>query len=286
MVQSKIEKLGKQILFFVLIGGGFISFLVQTGKLDFDFGPFSKDLKKVNYVIDGDTIVLDNGETVRYLGINAPEIGQPYSSKSLELNKKLVLGKKVRLEFDIQKRDRYGRLLAYVWTDGLLVNEKLVEEGLAVSETIQPNVKYQDRIVQAQIKARENCRGIWEGLCISEEAKKDKRCVRIVRINANAPGDDNKNKNGEWIEIKNFCDSEISLNNWLLKDNSAINQYRFQEFILGPNQKVNIYSGCGENTLNKLYWQCPEKEYAVWNNTGDHAFLFDSSGKLVDDFNY
>jgi micrococcal nuclease len=202
------------------------------------------------------------------------------------LNKKLVLGKNIRLEFDVQKRDKYNRLLAYVWSDGFLVNEELVKEGLAVSETIQPNVKYQDRILKAQQEARKNCRGIWEGLCQKNESSKNKSCIRIVRIHANAPGDDNKNKNGEWIELKNFCDHKISLDGWFLKDNSSDNVYIFEDFSLEKGQKVRIYSGCGQNSKRELYWQCPEKEYAVWNNSGDHAFLFDNQGKIVDDYSY
>jgi len=281
-----MKSLNKKIFLTIFLAGGLLSFLTQTGRISFISGTSFGDFKKVNYVIDGDTIVLENGEKVRYLGINAPELGQPYSSQALKLNKKLVLNKKVRLEFDIQKRDKYNRLLAYVWSGGVLVNEKLVKEGLAVSETIQPNVKYQDRILKAQQEARKNCRGIWEGLCQREKFSRKKSCVRIVRIQADAPGEDDKNKNGEWIELKNFCDYPVDLKGWLLKDTSSSNAYLFPDFDLGAQKKVRIHSGCGKDTESNLYWQCPEGEYAIWNNSGDHAFLFNNKGKLVDDFEY
>lgn len=238
---------------------------------------------KIEDVIDGDTIIIQGGERVRYIGINTPEKEEPYFSQAKELNKKLVLGKKVKLEFDVQKRDRYGRLLAYVWTDGILVNKILVEEGLAVSETIQPNVKYQSIILQAQKDARNKCKGLWKSLC---ENIKNKKCIEIIRINANPKGDDNKNKNKEWIEIKNNCEYKISMDGWILKDNSSTNRYRFKNFSLNSKSSVKIYSGCGKDTIDKLYWQCPEKRYAIWNNSNDHAFLYDNKGNLVDEYEY
>lgn len=73
---------------------------------------------QVSKVIDGDTIELSNGERVRYIGINTPEfrngIPDPYAQEAYEANKKLVEGKEVRLELDVQERDKYGRILAYV----------------------------------------------------------------------------------------------------------------------------------------------------------------------------
>ena len=79
-----------------------------------------------------------------------------------KLNKKLVLGKNVRLEFDIDKRDKYNRLLAYVYVDGIFVNARLVEEGLAQLLTIPPNNKYTALFKEAQKKARKEKRGMWK----------------------------------------------------------------------------------------------------------------------------
>ncbi|MGB9743586.1 MAG: thermonuclease family protein [Minisyncoccales bacterium] len=240
---------------------------------------------KVIRVLDGDTIEIEDGQRVRYLGINAPESGQPFSTEATRENERLVAGRTVNLEFDVQTQDRYQRLLAYVWVGNKLINEEIVRNGYAVSETIQPNVKYQDLILKAEQEARTACRGLWAGLC-SQNQDQESSCIKIVNINADAPGNDNENKNGEWIEIKNSCVQAIPLKGWLLKDSSASNKYEFKDFTLEGSKSVIIYSGCGPDTSDKLYWQCPEGRYAIWNNTGDHAFLYDLNGNLVSDYQY
>jgi len=91
---------------------------------------------KVTRVLDGDTIEIESGERVKYLGINAPESGQPFFTEATRENERLVAGRTVALEFDVQTQDRYKRLLAYVWVGDVLVNEEIVKNGYAVIETI------------------------------------------------------------------------------------------------------------------------------------------------------
>src|SRR3972149_7462309 len=125
-------------------------------------------------VIDGDTIVLENGKTLRYIGIDTPEVSQGtecFADESTEKNKELVLGKEVRLEKDVSETDRYGRLLRYVYVDppsqdttvrqGIFVNENLVYEGYATAATYPPDVAYSDLFRQAEKDAREKNRGLW-----------------------------------------------------------------------------------------------------------------------------
>lgn len=118
-------------------------------------------------VIDGDTIKLVNGERVRYIGIDTPELHHPkklveyLAKEAKEFNQKLVGGKVVRLEFDVEKRDKYGRLLAYVYVGNTFVNARLLEEGYAQILTIPPNLKYADEFLKLQRKAREENRGLW-----------------------------------------------------------------------------------------------------------------------------
>ena len=118
----------------------------------------------VTRVIDGDTIELSDGSRVRYIGIDTPEsttqhecFGQAASAR----NKQLVEGKTVQLEKDVSETDRYGRLLRYVYVDGVMVNEQLVLEGYAQVSTFPPDVKYQNRFLAAQQQAREAGRGLW-----------------------------------------------------------------------------------------------------------------------------
>lgn len=124
-----------------------------------------RDLR-VAKVIDGDTIELVNGERVRYIGIDTPETYPPrgpeyYGEEAKEANRKLVEGKRVKLELDVDKRDRYGRLLAYVFVDTLFVNAKLLKDGYAKTYFIPPNVRYRALFIKLETEARTAGRGLW-----------------------------------------------------------------------------------------------------------------------------
>ena len=123
-------------------------------------------------VIDGDTIqvccIARKREKVRYIGINTPETKHPtkgveyYGKEAAKANRKLVEDKTVILTFDVEQRDRYGRLLAYVFLeDGTFVNAWLVEHGFAQVMTVPPNVKHQELFLKIQREAREGRRGLW-----------------------------------------------------------------------------------------------------------------------------
>jgi len=172
----------------------------------------------VERVIDGDTLQLSDGSKVRLIGIDTPEAsnnpktrrdskrtGQDIKTittlgrRASAFTRSLVEGKEVRLEFDVQKRDKYGRLLAYVFfpmrpltgrekaqiQDGdfmndyrsvrvatksfndknaqeVMLNAYLLEQGFAQVMTVPPNVKYQDQFLELQKKARSNQRELWE----------------------------------------------------------------------------------------------------------------------------
>lgn len=116
---------------------------------------------KVEKVLDGDTILLTNGEWLRYIGIDCPEKEAPYFQESTKANNELVTGKGVRLEFDIEARDRYGRLLAYVYIDTIFVNAELIRTGYALCYTVSPNIKYDTLFLRLQREARKEKRGFW-----------------------------------------------------------------------------------------------------------------------------
>jgi len=115
----------------------------------------------VTRVIDGDTIEIEGGYRVRYIGINAPERGEFYYWEALQANRDLVEGKKVWLEGDIEDRDRYDRLLRYVWVDNTMANAELVRLGYAYSYAYPPNLKYQTYLLQMEKEAREHGWGLW-----------------------------------------------------------------------------------------------------------------------------
>lgn len=134
-----------------------------------EYGAGESVERTVAEVVDGDTIVLAdlNNTRIRYLGVDTPETlrydspGDPLSDEAKSFNEDLVSGKKVRLEFDREKYDQYGRLLAYVYADGVFVNKELLKRGLARVLVIQPNERYAEAMRQAEESAKRAKRGMW-----------------------------------------------------------------------------------------------------------------------------
>ena len=128
----------------------------------------------VTRVVDGDTAhVLFRGQdvTIRFIGVDTPETvapGQPiecYGPESSRFTTNELTGRTVRLEFDVERIDPFGRTLAYLWMpDGSMFNETLVREGFATVATYPPDVRYVDRFDVAQRSARAADRGMW-GAC-------------------------------------------------------------------------------------------------------------------------
>ncbi len=133
---------------------------------------------KVTRVVDGDTIEIEGGEKIRYIGIDTPETVDPrkpvqcFGIEASKKNKELVEGKIVRLEKDITDRDKYSRLLRYVWVDDLFINLELVKQGFASSYSYPPDIKYQKEFLAAETEAREAERGLWKA-CVQEAPTSD-----------------------------------------------------------------------------------------------------------------
>ncbi len=127
---------------------------------------------KVLKVIDGDTLQIEGGKTIRYIGIDTPESVDPrkqvqcFGKEATERNKKAVEGKIVKIEKDISETDKYDRLLRYVYVGDVFINKQLVKEGFAVASSYPPDIKYQDELENAEIEARKHNRGLWQA-CIS-----------------------------------------------------------------------------------------------------------------------
>lgn len=151
----------------------------------------------VSRVIDGDTIELSNKKIVRYIGIDTPELRErkgaswiynpkPYAEAAKDFNKRLVEGKHVRLELDVQKKDKYGRTLAYVYVEDKMINREILKEGYAMIYTYPPNVKYTKEFLAAQELARDNNKGLWsrvdDGIISPFEVRENMGLVRIVEV--------------------------------------------------------------------------------------------------------
>ena len=116
----------------------------------------------VQRVIDGDTVVLADGERVRYIGMDTPERGEPFFDEATEFNRRLVEGRRVRLMKDESDKDRFGRLLRYALAGDILINAELVREGLAEAKRYEPDVKFADCFDGLMQEARDGKRGMWE----------------------------------------------------------------------------------------------------------------------------
>ncbi|MDD5681574.1 MAG: thermonuclease family protein [Candidatus Omnitrophica bacterium] len=149
--------------------------------------PFTKYLEAkeefcyVERVVDGDTLKLSDGRKVRLIGVDTPELHysgkllrdarksnkdiktiQAMGKRASDFTKSLCSGKKVRLETDAEKYDKYGRVLAYIYLeDGTFVNAKILEEGYGQVMTIPPNVKNSEYFLRLQKEARGKGRGLW-----------------------------------------------------------------------------------------------------------------------------
>lgn len=141
----------------------------------------SANLEQVGVVrvVDGDTIRLEDGRTVRYIGIDTPETVAPntpvecFGKEASEFNRQLVEQKTVWLEKDVSETDRYGRLLRYVYLEpsaslSAQVNYRLVEQGYAYSSSYPPDIKWQDALQKAAQTAQAQQAGLWSQ-CISKE---------------------------------------------------------------------------------------------------------------------
>lgn len=170
--------------------------------------PGQAELHEVVRVIDGDTIQVDidgSLERVRYIGIDTPETVHPrkgvecFGKEASAKNAALVDGKKVRLVRDVSDRDRYGRLLRYVWVDDVFVNLELVREGYAQVSTYPPDVEHTDAFIAAQREARTGHRGLWSACPVQPEPAPQPRQVApptvagpkgcTIKGNINAKGD-------------------------------------------------------------------------------------------------
>jgi len=223
-----------------------------------------QNTERVARVVDGDTVELSDGRKVRYLGVNTPERGQPFYQEATDFNAQLVDGKTVRLEFDTDTIDKYGRTLAHIFVGETHVNMELVRQGYANVYTVPPNLKYSEEMLSAERDAREAQRGLWA---------QSGAPIRITDLN---PID-------EWIEFQNQGDQPIDMSGYTLKD-EANHIYKFESFTLKAGKSVRLYTDSGQNTASRLYWGLGDK--AVWNNNGDTAYLRDPGGALVDLYTY
>lgn len=151
----------------LILGIAFIGLAYFTGKTieqnKTNLKPVLEGLqnKKVTRIVDGDTLVISTGETVRLIGIDTPEKEDCYSTNTANRLRELVLDKEISIEYDQSEKDRYSRTLLYVWVNGSFVNEVLVKEGYADAKRYPPDIKYAPVLEAAEEEAKSKNLGIW-----------------------------------------------------------------------------------------------------------------------------
>ncbi len=230
---------------------------------------------QVTSVLDGDTIRLSDGKTVRYFGINTPEYGQPFAEEAKHYNEQLVLGKEVRVVPARRRPDAYKRVLAYVYVNNSLINTQLVTAGLAHIFILDPFDRSADWL-RLQQDAQTRGKGMWRPGGVQGPLK-------ITTVHADARGDDRKNPNGEYIRICNMSPQPVGLTGFAIQDEKK-HRYVFSTGSLRPGYTALLSSGPGPTSVQHGQYRFHWDTGPVWNNTGDTAFLFDPDGKQIDSF--
>jgi endonuclease YncB( thermonuclease family) len=226
-------------------------------------------------VIDGDTIMLTDGTRVRYLGVNTPEHGQPFYEEAKQYNERLVLHKEIRLAGNKPERDVFGRVLAYVYAGDVLVNARLIAEGLGHLFVLGSLERYEEWL-RLQKDAQRQHKGMWRLGGVPGP-------LLITTVHADAEGGDRRNPNGEYVRVCNVSDSSVELRGFQIQD-AADHRYVFPEGTLDPGYTALLLSGKGQDMTRRGQLLFHRGDGPIWNNDGDTASLFDPSGKLIDSF--
>ena len=251
----------------------------------------------VTNIVDGDTIdVLIDGETyrVRYIGIDTPEMSDKNGQEAKEVNSKLVLGQIVTLIKDVSEIDRYDRLLRYVFFNNDFINYLLIANGYALTATYPPDISCAEFFETAQENAIDSQVGFWNieetptvistiyeftsTVVVSETDGENIKIINIFYDGANG-----KNEPDEYVEIKNISSNTIDISGWtLLDDQNHVFQF-YQNTTIQPEQICRIYT----HEYHEEYCGFTfESNLAIWNNSGDVAYLYNIAGELIDKYSY
>jgi len=219
-------------------------------------------------VVDGDTLIVNDGareHTVRIIGINTPERGECYADDASRALEAMVAGARLTLITDVSDTDQYGRLLRYVETSlGVDVGAALVAGGFAIARRYEPDVVRDDAYRDLQNRARADDVGLWAADACGTAAQ---RGVIDIEVNADPPGDDTDDLNGEWVRFTNTSDSDIDLRDWQVADESASNRYSFDNVVLRPGAAITLYTGCGTNSDDRALEESLRDERAAFHAT-------------------
>lgn len=257
----------KSLLFFLLL----LLFLLNYNFLNKYFTSYfeilifeEQERFLVTSVTDGDTIKIGN-QTIRLLGINTPEKGEPYYLEAKEYLSSLILGKEIQLKFGNEKYDKYGRILAYIYLNKTLINLKLIEQGLANPYFFDKSDPNYNSFMQEWGK----CILKNKNLCSSSGSY----CRNCILLNSFS-------QEKQFLELRNICNYSCNLTSWKIHSQGR-RKFNFPKISLEPNKSLYIIVGDKENEPNILYF----KETNVFSKT-DSIYLRDEFGKLIWYVNY
>lgn len=287
-------------------------FLVAAGCVAVDPAPATEGDGRqatVTRVVDGDTVDVrypdGTTDTVRLLGVDSPELdgrNQPTEFEGVPdtdagrqclegaahaasaFAERHLAGVTVEVVVDetADRRDRYGRLLAYVLLpDGTNVNYRLVETGHA--RVYDSTFAQSERFYAAESRAQSERRGLWQ--CREPEAGggAGSSPLRVASVHADAAGNDHENLGDESVTFRNAGNATLDLTGWTVSDDAG-HRYAFPDgFSLVSGATVTLYTGTGTDANDSLYWGADD---AVWNNGGDTVTVTNSTGATILEYRY
>lgn len=244
----------------------------------------------VRWILDGDSLEADTpwgNVEVRLLGVNANEQGECFGEEAKDALIERLDKDAAELWVEVHEtygpdRDEYGRLLAYIWQNGRLINLDQIADGYALARSPFGH-PLEGTFEAAASTARSDGLGLWSPTACGVGAPTNTAIV-ISDLQFDAPGRDDENPNGEWIELANDSAEIVDLGGWMIRDESTRHRYEFAaDFLLAPGGRVRLHSGCGDDAFGRdpieLFWCGPFGP--VWSNSGDTAIVQDPAGNIV-----
>ena len=242
-------------------------------------------------VVDGDTlyVVRVRAERRRYdvVGVNTPETGECFSDEATDsAGRASSRATDLVLVADRSDVDQFGRALRYVETGRRGRRRRRTRRGRLRDRAggTRPTTPEPTRTRRSRTRgAGEQGRGLWASDACGARATSIDVDI-AVEVNADAPGDDGENLNGEWVVFTNLGAAPVDLDGWEVADESASHRYEFADLRLAAGAEVTLFSGCGRDDDTTRHW-CASGS-AIWNNSGDTVFLRDANGNIVVAYSY
>jgi micrococcal nuclease len=240
-----------------------------------DTNPVGESARVVR-VFDGDSMNVEiDGSIVevRMIGINAPEGDECHGDEARDALTDLLGDGPVVLEEGTGDRDQFGRVLRYLWVDGVDVNERMLELGhaVALSDGHGREATYRS----AAVGAMERRIGMWLPAACGPASD---AALDIPTPAFDPPGRDEENALREYADIRNAGDDALDLAGWTLRDESTQHRYTFPRVLVPAGASVRVRSGCGDDRDLDLVWCAADP---VWSNGGDTVIVQDEHGNVV-----